>query len=393
MGQVNVLVNDWCLFRGGTGVSVYLRNVLDHWPANAGVVPASFLETYHPMVRRRLARMAPAAETGKVACRSLRDFMRSARAPARPRPWLRRMWSKWYDRALKAARTKGQHAVYFEPNSLGVPCGGPIVATMHDLSVLEHPEWHPVDRVAHWERCIGESLLATTHWIVPSHFTRDRLITVLSVPPNRITVIALAPRWPGPMTPAPARPTDLPETYFLHLGNLEPRKNLLVLLDAWQLLPARLRESAALVLAGPLGSGDAAYWATLRDHPAAPAVRVTGYLGDRDVHALLTGATALLAPSRYEGFGLPILEAMACDTCVIHSSAGAYPEVAADAAFSIDPADIDGWAAAIRHAAEDSAWRADRILAGHRQAVEFSWDQTANDHVQLLSVLAGTPYR
>ncbi|MCY2927366.1 MAG: hypothetical protein NT031_18405, partial [Planctomycetota bacterium] len=96
--------------------------------------------------------------------RSLRDFMRSARAPARPRPWLRGTLSKWYDRALKAARTQGQHAVYFEPNNLAVPCGGQIVATMHDLSVLEHPEWHPVDRVAYWERSIGTSLLATTHW-------------------------------------------------------------------------------------------------------------------------------------------------------------------------------------------------------------------------------------
>ncbi|MCY2927365.1 MAG: glycosyltransferase family 1 protein, partial [Planctomycetota bacterium] len=212
--------------------------------------------------------------------------------------------------------------------------------------------------------------------------------TVLSLPPDRITVIPLAPRWPGPMTPAPARLASLPEIYFLHLGNLEPRKNLLVLLDAWQLLPARLQENAALVLAGPLGSGDAAYWATLRDHPAAPAVRVAGYLGDRDVHALLTGATALLAPSRYEGFGLPILEAMACDTCVIHSSAGAYPEVAADAASSVDPDDVDGWAATIHRTAEDSAWRAGRILAGRRRTAEFSWQRTAANHARELSAFA-----
>ncbi|HAU36189.1 MAG TPA: hypothetical protein DCX07_00545, partial [Phycisphaerales bacterium] len=111
--------------------------------------------------------------------------------------------------------------------------------------------------------------------------------------------------------PAPARAAQaareagLPRRFLLHLGTLEPRKNLVTLLDAWSLLPEDFRREVRLVLAGGVGWGAGVFWSELVNHPAAGEVLVSGYVSDADAAMLLSAALAVIVPSRYEGFGLP----------------------------------------------------------------------------------------
>jgi len=382
-----VLVDDRCLYRGGTGVSMYLRNLLRCWAAGSGV-EIVWLCTHHLLRKGDWPGPGVAARTG-LALKPLRDL-----SPPRPRAPLRarRVVQKAYGALLAAVFRSRRYACHFQPNYLAIPCGGCCVSAVHDLSVLEHPEWHPADRVKWWEADLAGSMAATDHWIVPSHFTRKRMVEILDVPSENITVIPYAAR-PLPYSEpssAAARKAEagLPDRYLLHLGTLEPRKNLAMLLDAYAKLSPSLRRRCPLILAGSAGWGGAAFWQALVEHPVAGEALTTGYVSDATAALLLAGATAVAVPSLYEGFGLPVLEAMACGTPVLCSTAEALVEVAGEAAVVIDPQDADAWAGAMRAALQDAAWRETLAGRGRERAARFSWAQSARAHAACIRSLA-----
>jgi glycosyltransferase involved in cell wall biosynthesis len=181
--------------------------------------------------------------------------------------------------------------------------------------------------------------------------------------------------------------------FFLSLGGLEPRKNLPMLLKAFGRLPRHAH--AALVVAGsgvpwnPEGSDQ--FHAALRKLPGGVRARVvlTGYVSEQQKVALLTGATALVYPSLYEGFGLPVLEAMSCGTPVVTSNVSALPEVAGEAALLIDPRHPDEIAAGMQRLLEDEALRASLAGAGRVRAAAFRWEETADRTSAVLHSAAG----
>lgn len=379
-----VLVNDRYLYRPGAGVVTYLRNLLAHWPEDAAAQPVGFCARKRPP--------APSSRTSATTLRlrPLRNI-RPAVDAGPVRRWVQRRLLRAYDRRLHAERASGDYAAYFEPGHLAVPCDGPTVATMHDLSVLDCPQWHPPHRAAYWQECLETAVASTDCWIAVSAFTKHRMVERLGIATGRIEVIPLAPR-PLPQAGDPTALQDqrgLPETYLLHLGALEPRKNLHALLDAWAATPGP--GGAKLIFAGPTGWGSRDYWKSLRQHPAAESVLATGPISDDLVALLLAGARAVLAPSHYEGFGLPIVEAMAAGTPVVCSTAEAFAEVAGDAADFVDPADTNGWAQAIERACTDDDWRAQRRQAGLARASRFSWHETARRHADLIARAVATP--
>jgi glycosyltransferase involved in cell wall biosynthesis len=176
--------------------------------------------------------------------------------------------------------------------------------------------------------------------------------------------------------------------YLLFVGGLEPRKNLPTLLRAFSALPNELRP--ALVLAGASvpwnPEGRIALADALERLPAHSGGRVilTGYVGDPDRAPLYTGAEALAFPSRYEGFGLPVLEAMACGTPVVTSNVSALPEIAGDDAVLVDPEDAGSIAEGLRRVLEDEGLRARFRVAGPVRAARFTWDASARRHVEVL---------
>jgi alpha-1,3-rhamnosyl/mannosyltransferase len=310
------------------------------------------------------------------------------------RPWMQalgRTGVEWHFRVCCAGRS---FDLYHEPNYIPLPCGRTTIATVHDLSVLLHPTWHPADRVAYYEKHFATGLTRCAHLIAVSEFTRGELIATFGVPPDRVSAIYNGIR-PGlrPMTAAEVRPVlrrlDLPDQYLLHVGTLEPRKNLLLLLQAFGDLPADTRERCPLILVGGWG------WnaADLADHYFAVSrhlgVRHVGYVADGDLSALYNGARALVFPSHYEGFGLPPLEMLACGGAVIASTAGAVVETVGRKAHLVAPEDLAGWRSAMHRVITDDNWHAALRRGGLELARPFTWDRCAIQTYQVYQAVLG----
>jgi len=263
------------------------------------------------------------------------------------------------------------------------------VVTIHDLGYLAFPEHHTRAQRIALSLSTRWSVRVAQHVIAISAATRDALIRHLRVDPARISVVhhGVAPRFAQPPDAAArGRITALLGTapYLLCIGTVQPRKNLLRLIDALAAAP----DAPRLVIAGRRG------WLAEPIERRAAAlgiagrVRFTGYLDDRDLPALYAGATAFVFPSLYEGFGMPVLEAMAAGTPVLTANTSALPEVAGDAALLIDPGDVAAIAAGLSQISHDTALRQRLSVAGRQRAATFSWERCAQHTLTILRQVA-----
>lgn len=264
-----------------------------------------------------------------------------------------------------------------------VRAGARHVVTIHDMTFFTHRAQHSrLHRGAAFLALVRTSLRRADLLIVPSDAVRREVRRLApAIDPARLRVV---PNGVGaefrPHAPAAAAPVlerlGLPTPYLLYVGTLEPRKNLLRLLDAYERLLAS-DGPPALVLAGQLG------WDTapLRARLAAPALRgrvhVTGYVDARDLPFLYAGARAFAYPSLAEGFGMPPLEAMACGVPVVASTDPALAENLADAALLVDATDVGALTEALRRVLGDEDLRTTLVARGHARAAGFGWERTA----------------
>jgi alpha-1,3-rhamnosyl/mannosyltransferase len=265
--------------------------------------------------------------------------------------------------------------VYPRPRS-----GQAVVATVHDVTTRLFPQWHNFpNRVLH-ERRLGWIARHATRVIVDAEATRRDTAAQLGVSAARLDVVPLA-RGTGSATTAAAAATPLrerwrpgQEPYVLFVGTLEPRKNLTRLVEAFGRLPADLG-AVRLVLGGAWG------WRTRRLREAVRGlgrrVAVTGALEPAALEAWYAGATVFAYPSLYEGFGLPVLEAMAAGVPVVTSRGGALEEVAGGAAMLVDPLDVGGIAAALERLLRSPEERERLRALGREREREFTWERTA----------------
>ncbi len=284
--------------------------------------------------------------------------------------------------------------LYHEPNFLPLPSAVPTLVTIHDLSVLLHPEWHPAERIAEYEAGFPRAVRRAAHFITVSEFVRQEVIRTLNVPPGRVTrVYNGVRRGLGPLPQAEVatalRRLGLPPGYLLCLGTIEPRKNVLMLMQAYCGLPGSLRERWPLLLVGGWGWHTEAVAEFYQNEGRARGVRHLGYLADEELTVLYNGARALLFPSLYEGFGLPPVEMLACGGAVLASTAGAVAETVGGHAHLIAPEDTEGWRDSMaRVVADDDWWR--QLRAGSTEAARpFTWDRSAAETLQLYRALTG----
>lgn len=278
----------------------------------------------------------------------------------------------------------GGYALYHEPNFLPLDCDLPTVTTVHDLSVLLHPEWHPADRVARHARDFERGLARSRHVIAISENSRREIIRHLGVPADRVSRTYMGTR-PG-LGPMPAgeveagrRALGLPANYLLHLGTIEPRKNLMTLLRAYCSLPGAIRQVYPLVLVGGWGWNSADVAAFLQDEARHKGVHYLGYVAEEHMSALYNGARALAFPSHYEGFGMPPVEMMACGGAVLASTAGAVVETVGNQAHLTDADDLDGWRQALLRVCTDEDWWLGLRRGAEDVARKFTWEQCALD--------------
>lgn len=270
----------------------------------------------------------------------------------------------------------------------------PTVLTVHDLIFERFPEYHKLLNYRYLKAAMPLYCRRATAIIAVSEATRADLVACYGLDPARITVIpeAAAPGFGAP--PAErvrevSRQYGLPERYVLSVGTLEPRKNLVGLLRACEPLVAD-GVLDGVVLVGGRGWLYDDLFAYLEALPWRDRVVLTGYFPDADLPALYAGAAVTAQPSLYEGFGLPVLEAMACGSPVCASNSSSLPEVGGDVARYFDPHDVGGMTAALREVLEDTDLRADLRRRGLERAAQFSWRSTAERTVALYERVLGS---
>jgi alpha-1,3-rhamnosyl/mannosyltransferase len=263
------------------------------------------------------------------------------------------------------------------------------VVTVHDDVAWAHPEWMGRANVLQHRLVLERALPRAAALIVPSAFARDTVLARLELDPERVHVVpwGVDARF-GP-EPEPADgPREGVPPYLLAVGTLQPRKNLETALTAFErAVDAGLEHR--LVVVGARGWRDTTLPARVEGSRHARRICLAGFVADDELAALYRGADALLFPSRYEGFGLPALEAMASGIPVVAARAGALPEVVGEAGVLMDPDDPDALATALLELLPDADRRARLRAAGLRRAEGFTWAACAERTVAAYRAAAG----
>jgi glycosyltransferase involved in cell wall biosynthesis len=357
---------------------------------------ASGVEYYVVNLVRALSRLPSAPEIIAYVDRPIPDpelARLSAVEPLRtvvidaPRGWLRLAlpWRLWRDRV---------DLVHLPSTILPplLPC--PAVVTVHDLAWARHPETYQPDDLRMQTRVVPRSVRRAAHVLAVSETTATDVEQMMGVPRQRITAIPLAasPSFSaeGPRLSADAFPgaDRLSSGYLLCVCRLQPRKNLMRLLEAYR--EARQEVSLPpLVLAGGATSHGEELAQKARELGLAGEVVFPGYVPDGLLPLLYRSATVFVYPSLYEGFGLPVLEAMASGVPVITSTTSALAEVAGDAALLADPLSVEQLAGALGRLLTDSDLRKRLSAGGLARSREFTWQRTAEETVAVYRHVAG----
>ncbi|NWF79961.1 MAG: glycosyltransferase family 4 protein [Chloroflexi bacterium] len=299
----------------------------------------------------------------------------------------------WTHARLGPALVHDRPALLFVPAHV-IPLLHPAasVVTIHDLGYLAFPEAHTARRRLELELSTRWNLRAARRVIAISQATRDDLVRQYGADPARVAVVhhgvsaGFQPVADPALRAAARARHGLDAPYFLYVGTIQPRKNLVRLIEAFAraAVPGML-----LALAGRRGWLSAPIERRAAELGLGERVRFLGYLPDTDLPALLGDATAFVFPSLYEGFGMPVLEAMACGAPVLTSSTSALPEVAGNAALLVDPHDTAAMADALGRLAADEALRAELRARGYARAALFTWERCARATLAVLEQALG----
>jgi len=341
-------------------------------------------ETYIRNVVRSLGEVDPGGDyTLFMADAGLREPIpgaeRMRRVVVRPHnPLLRIPVS--FPLALARERIDVVHVQYVAPPL----CPARIVVTVHDIAYDRHPELFTRAEVTRFRLLVPLTVRRAAAVLTVSEFSKRDIVRRYLVPPERVVV---APDAADPMfrpihddearLAAARQRYGTGDGYILCVGNLQPRKNLRALIDAYVRLRRADTTRHRLVLVGRKAWLHADIFAAARESGYADALVFTGYVPDADLVALYNAAAVFVYPSLFEGFGLPPLEAMACGTPVVCSDTSAFPEVVGDAALTVDPRNPEALADAIATVLSDTDLRAGLAAAGLRRAAHFSWQTTA----------------
>jgi O-antigen biosynthesis alpha-1,3-rhamnosyltransferase len=376
---IRLAVNAVPLLSPFAGVAGYIRNLMTALTAMGAIQPRYF---YGVRWSERLLDAAPPGVTkGKGLVQR----------------WLPFAWeaSRLVQGAMFARASGTQFDLYHEPAFLLLGERLPAVATVHDLSFVHFPETHPAGRVRVLNRRLPRSLEVARAVITDSLAVRDEIVALYGVPPEKVHAIPLGvlprfrPRSAAELVPALHRFDLTAGSYLLSVGTLEPRKNLVRTVRAYSSLPATLRERFPLVIVGARGWHESAIVAELEPLERSGQARVLSYVDEESLALLYAGARAVLYPSLYEGFGLPIAEAMASGAPVLTSSAGCMRELAEGAALLVEPTDERAIAQGMQRLLADDAESARLRGAGLERARDLTWQRCAERTLQVYRRVLG----
>lgn len=280
------------------------------------------------------------------------------------------------------------YELYWQPNF--IPNSGikakKIVTTVHDFSFILYRDFHPKERIEYIEKYFFNNLDRSDMIITGSEYTKREILKYTKFKEDKIVVI-----YHGiehnlfKVYQKIELGFDLPSKFILSVGSIEPRKNLLRLLKAYQGLPLEIKDEYKLLLVGFSGWENSEIISLIKE--LEEYVQYLGFISDEELAQVYNLATLFVYPSLYEGFGLPVLEAMACGTAVVSSGLSSLPEVGGDAPLYCDPYSITDIQEKIVSTLADSSKRDSMVEKGLAQAQKFSWQKSAQEHKRVFKLM------
>ncbi|MFM5482321.1 glycosyltransferase family 4 protein [Aeromonas veronii] len=325
---------------------------------------------------RRFISELPTAQESAAKSHSLKRWVQSSHLASEAyrllMPFLRKQVLKGHEDFL-----------YHGPNFFLPPFAGKKVATFHDLSPFTWSQCNTPQRIRFIQKECLNTLATADALITDSLYNRQELANYFNWPIERIFAVPLAcsadfqPRRPAQCQAVLQRYNLRYQGYSLYVGTIEPRKNLSVLLDAYSRLPLATRRRYPLILTGYQGWQNELIMEKINLAQQQGWARYLGFLPAADLPILFSGAKAFCFPSLYEGFGLPVLEAMASGVPVVCSNSSSLPEVVGEAGLMCDPQDTVKFSELLLTSLEDDIWRSQAITNGLLQSQQFSWQKCA----------------
>ncbi|MEZ8028401.1 glycosyltransferase family 4 protein [Enterovibrio norvegicus] len=404
---MKVLINITPIRYPLTGIGYYTLNILQTLLENdvdvIGFHPGRFIQK--PELREIVDNFVaspldaedgvPDAET-KNAVMSKKTLKRRIIEMIRFVPGTYRLRSAYFQYRIssKLNELAGEGYVYFEPNYIPFKYSGPILTTVHDLSFVTYPEFHPKERVDYLKVNMVESIKNSSHIIVDSDFILEEMHKNFPESKGKTSTVHLAVS--DAFKPQEKDSCDRVLNKFgldykgftLSVATLEPRKNLKRLVSGFKMLPQEMRKKCPLVLVGDHGWMNADLMTEAKALVAAKEIIITGYLSDSDLKALYASAKVFAYPSLYEGFGLPVVEAMASGVAVITSGVGATAEVSGDSAVHVDPYSEQSICDALSQMITDDIAREEVAAKGLTRAATFKWKTTTEQVLDRLSKIS-----
>lgn len=319
----------------------------------------------------------------------------------RPAPlderWLYRLWYR-LRLPLPVQWVTGPLDLFHSPDFVLPPINGriPTLLTVHDLSFVHYPHVFPERLVSYLNQVVPWSIGRATHILADSEATRQDLLEIWQVPDDKVTVLysgvheRFQPVADVGMVTAVRQKYRLQNfPYILSVGTLQPRKNYQMLVRAFAPLADKLPHH--LVISGGKGWLYDEMLAEVARQGLTGRVHFIGFVDDADLPTLYSAADLFVFPSLYEGFGLPLLEAMGCGTAVLTSNSSSLPEVAGTAAQQLPPQDQSAWTSAMEQLLTNNALRAQLVQAGQAQARLFSWQKAAEQLLAIYQQLLARP--
>jgi glycosyltransferase involved in cell wall biosynthesis len=291
----------------------------------------------------------------------------------------RRIYHGLNNAVFKAKAAAYRDWLFHAPNYITPDSAMRAVCTVHDLSYLRMPEYHPRDRVDHLLRELPRTLADAAHVITDSEFVRGEVIAEFGLPAERVTAVPLGvddvyhPREEAALADILRRHKLERGRYLLAVATLEPRKNLARLLDGYLRVAPAVRRAFPLILVGGRGWRNDRLLARVERMQAEGDLRWLGYVPEQELPCVYAGAAGFAFPSIYEGFGLPLLEAMASGVPVLTSNCASLPEVAGDVGILVEPEDVAQITLGLEQLLTDTAWHHAAACRGLERARAFTW--------------------
>ena len=290
---------------------------------------------------------------------------------------------------LRRNLKKEKFDLYHEPNFLPLTYCLPVISTIHDLSIIRYPECHPTARVRLFNRHMLTAVENSQFLIADSEYVRREIIDTFGIDPQKVVTTLLGvektfyPRDQGVAREFMNKYKLRYKSFFLVVSTLEPRKNLKLVIDAYSGLARKVKERYPLVIVGMKGWKMNKFGKDIEKLQNRGYLRMLGYIDNDLLPIIYSSALSLIYPSKYEGFGLPPLESMACGTPVITSNASSLPEVVGDAGVMVSPDDVAGLSDAMIQMTEDVNLVQELSSRSISRANLFSWEKCARETVDV----------